>query len=111
MDVAELQEGGCAVMTGMEIYTNRKTYFYPTNSTRRTTQLARRVAAQILTDMGKEDAPNDATIQFVKTHMQPCELDYHTLLNGDKWVCMHSDTHSYNAPADDPSTVILKGDV
>lgn len=95
-------------MNGMEIYCGRKTYFYPTESTRRTTQVARKVATAILRHNGSTEEPTDATIQFVKNNMQVSQLDYHTLLNGDKWLCIHSDTHSHNAPADDPATVILK---
>lgn len=95
-------------MNGMEIYCGRKTYFYPTEATRRTTTIAYKVATAILRHNGSSELPNEATIKFVKDSMQVAHLDYHTLLNGDKWLCIHSDTHSHNAPADDPTTVILE---
>lgn len=95
-------------MNGMTIYCGRKTYFYPTESTRRTTSIAYKVAAAILRYNGSSELPNAATTKFVKDSMQVAQLDYHTLLNGDKWVCIHNDTSSYNAPADDSTTVILE---
>lgn len=95
-------------MNGMEIYCGHKTYFYPTESTRRTSYIARKVATAILRHNGSTEEPTNATVQFVKDNMQVAQLDYHTLLNGDKWVCIHNDTSSYNAPADDPTTVILE---
>ena len=95
-------------MNGMTIYCGRKTYFYPTESTRRTTSIAYKVAAAILRFNGSDELPTEATTKFVKDNMQVAQLDYHTLLNGDKWICIHTDTSSHNAPADDPTTVILE---
>lgn len=95
-------------MNGMEIYCGHKTYFYPTESTRRTTAIAYKVAAAIFRYNGSTELPNEATTKFVKDNMQVAQLDYHTLTNGDTWVCIHTDTSSHNAPADDPTTVILE---
>lgn len=94
-------------MTGMEIYVSGKTFFYPTDQSRRTSALAKKVAQSILSYLGKNVAPNAATVEFTKNNMQFSELTYGTLPNGSRWLCIKTDYSSHNAPADDPGTIIL----
>lgn len=94
-------------MTGMEIYVSSKTYFYPTEKSRRTTSLAAKVAQAILRHQGRDVEPNAATVNFVKNNMQFAELTYDTLPNGRRWLQIKTEYSCHNAPADDLGTIIL----
>lgn len=97
-------------MHGMEIYCMLHTFFYPTQQTKRTTALARKVAQEILLWANIQETPTPETIQFVKNNMQPANLEYSKLSNGSEWLCIKTEYSCHNAPADDLGTVILKGE-
>lgn len=95
-------------MTGMTIYVSHKTYFYPTNQSRRTDSLAGKVAQAILRHQGKPCTfPAPGTVALVKNNMQFATLTYHALPNGTNWLRIDTGYSSHNAPADDPDTIIL----
>lgn len=95
-------------MKGVTIAYGWETYFYPTESTRRTDKLARSVATAILRHFGVDKEPYNDTVQFVKDGMQYAELFRTTLPNGKEWLRIVSYNSTFSAPADDPTIVILK---
>lgn len=95
-------------MKGFTLYARGKDFFFATDKTRKTRQLAKEIIRK-LNGTGQFDIPDaPSVIDDVLYHLQKAECDIKTLSNGKQYYEIHGDNFGGKGSfVDDGKTVVI----